>query len=78
MGVPVVTLMGDHHAGRTMSSVLLSVNLKEFIANNPDEFIAIAAKFEPIPASHGKLRSSMRERMRSFAPVQRACIYRTS
>src|SRR5262249_42230388 len=43
MGVPVVTLVGDRHAARVGASLLGQVELDEFVARTPDEFVAIAA-----------------------------------
>ncbi len=63
MGVPIVTLRGDRHAGRMVASVLTYIGLKEFIAENPDEYVVIAAKMAADPAYLAQLRSTMRERM---------------
>ena len=39
MGVPVVTLLGDRHAGRVGASILHHISLNEFIAENKEEYL---------------------------------------
>ena len=43
MGVPVVTLRGNRHAGRVGASLLTQVGYKKLIAENPEDYVAIAA-----------------------------------
>jgi protein O-GlcNAc transferase len=43
MGVPVVTRAGSTHASRVSASLLTSVGVPELVAENDDEFVAIAA-----------------------------------
>lgn len=43
MGVPIVTLAGERHAGRVGMSLLNAVGHPEWIAGNPIHFIALAA-----------------------------------
>ena len=38
MGVPVVTLRGDRHAGRVGASLLTQVGLMDWIAGSPEEY----------------------------------------
>lgn len=64
MGVPVVTLLGDRHAGRICASVLTTVGLPELIARDADEFVRIAAALAQDPDSLGNMRSTLRERVR--------------
>ncbi len=42
MGVPVITRAGDTHASRVSASLLTSVGVPELIAENDDEYVAIA------------------------------------
>ena len=43
MGIPVVTLEGDHHAARVGTSLLRAVGLPELIARDVDGYVALAA-----------------------------------
>jgi len=42
MGVPVVTLAGNHHAARVGASLLTAVGLEHLIASCPDEYVSSA------------------------------------
>lgn len=42
MGVPVLSLLGKHHAGRVGASLLSAAGLPEWLADTPDSFVAIA------------------------------------
>jgi predicted O-linked N-acetylglucosamine transferase (SPINDLY family)/predicted SAM-dependent methyltransferase len=65
MGVPLVTLAGDRHAARVGVSLLTSIGLEAFVADNLEEYVEIAvALAENHPALLG-LRQTMRDRMRS-------------
>src|SRR3546814_5254225 len=44
MGVPVVALAGERHAGRVGLSLLASAGLREMIAGGPDQYVAIDRK----------------------------------
>ena len=44
MGVPVVTLAGDRHASRVGASLLTALGRPEWIATQPDDYVAIAAR----------------------------------
>ena len=63
MGVPVVTLAGNRHAGRVGASLLQSVGLDELVAHDPDEYVEIAARLASDPAALANLRSGLRARM---------------
>jgi protein O-GlcNAc transferase len=60
MGVPVVTLRGDRHAGRVGASLLTQIGLSDLIANSADEYVAIAAALAEDPARLNELRRSLR------------------
>ncbi len=63
MGVPVVTLTGNHHAARVGYSILKNLGLEFFAAESEDEYIKKAMMLSLKPESIDKLRSSMRDRM---------------
>ena len=50
MGVPVVTLRGDRHAGRVGASLLTQIGLTDLIANSVEEYVEIAAALARNPA----------------------------
>ena len=63
MGVPVVTLSGDRHASRMGASILRRLNLDEFIARDPEEYIQIAVNLSDLRDRLADLRQSLRPRM---------------
>jgi protein O-GlcNAc transferase len=63
MGVPVVSLRGDRHAGRVGASLLGQVGLAELVADSVEAYIAIAAELAQKPQQLAALRSSLRSRM---------------
>jgi len=65
MGVPVVALRGDRHAGRVGASLLETVGLEELVARDGEEYVAIAARLAGDLPRLAQLRSTMRERMRA-------------
>jgi len=65
MGVPVITLRGDRHAGRVGASILTRMGLEEMVAESPDQYIEIGIKFANDKDVLENLRSGMRPRMQS-------------
>jgi predicted O-linked N-acetylglucosamine transferase (SPINDLY family) len=63
MGVPVVTLCGDRHAGRMVSSILTAAGLTDCIAQTHDEYIAIARSLASSQDALRDLRQGLRDRM---------------
>jgi predicted O-linked N-acetylglucosamine transferase (SPINDLY family) len=63
MGVPVVTLRGDRHAGRVGASLLNQIDVTDLVANSVEEYVEIAIALANNPVSLGELRRSMRPRM---------------
>jgi protein O-GlcNAc transferase len=67
MGVPVVTLRGDRHAGRVGASLLTQVRLPELIAGTVAAYADIAAALVRDPDRLTDLRLSLRSRMAASA-----------
>ena len=65
MGVPVVALAGDRHAGRVGASLLESVGLQDLIAHDIDGYVAIAKRLAAGLPRLAALRAGMRERVRA-------------
>ncbi len=63
MGVPVVTLRGDRHAGRVGASLLTQIGLTDLIANSVETYVETAAALSGDPARLSDLRRSLRPRM---------------
>ena len=65
MGVPVITLAGDRHAGRVGASILTNVGLTDFIAQNIDGYIQLAVEMAANPTYLQEIRRGLRKRMLS-------------
>lgn len=63
MGVPVVTLRGNRHAGRVGASLLTQVGLTEFIADSVEDYVATAVALAHDPTRLTALRGTLRPRM---------------
>lgn len=68
MGVPVVALAGDAHAGRVGASLLASVGLAELVAKDLAQYRDIAIGLARDPARLARLRGELRARM-AAAPL---------
>ncbi len=62
MGVPVVTLAGDRHAGRVGASLLTRVGLAELIADDVDAYVATAVALARDTQRLATLRAGLRAR----------------
>jgi predicted O-linked N-acetylglucosamine transferase (SPINDLY family) len=60
MGVPVVTLRGDRHAGRVGASLLSQIGLTDWIANSVEEYLKIAVTLARNPGVLDEFRHSLR------------------
>ncbi len=67
MGVPVVTLAGDRHAGRMGSSLLHAMGLEELVAADIDEYVSKVVALARDPQRVQELRSSLRQRLERSA-----------
>ncbi len=65
MGVPVVTLYGNRYAGRMAASALTALGLTELIARSPEEYVDIAARWVSDVDRLARLRTGLREKMRT-------------
>lgn len=67
MGVPVVALRGDRHAGRVGSSLLTAAGVPELIAGSVEEYESLAIGLARDPARVSAYRASLRGRMAASA-----------
>ncbi|MFO1424005.1 MAG: tetratricopeptide repeat protein [Candidatus Competibacteraceae bacterium] len=65
MGVPLVTLAGDHSVARGGVSLLSNLGLAELIAATPQDYVEIVRRLINNPARLAALRGSLRERMQA-------------
>ena len=65
MGVPVVTLRGDRPYARVGASLLASVGLQEFVTEDPESYVEMAASLGHDLSRLGELRLGLRDRMRA-------------
>jgi protein O-GlcNAc transferase len=63
MGVAVVTLRGERHAGRVGASLLSQIGLTDLIANSVEEYVEIALSLAGNPGRLDDLRRSLRPRL---------------
>lgn len=63
MGVPVISVVGDHHMSRVGQSRLKCLGLEFFAAATPDEYIAKATSLAAKPESLATIRATIRQRM---------------
>jgi protein O-GlcNAc transferase len=61
MGVPVITLRGNRHAGRMVASVLTQIGLPDFIAESPEQYVEKAVQAAQDIERLAKLRSELRD-----------------
>jgi len=65
MGVPVVSMAGDRHAARVGCSLLTSVGHPEWIAENPEDYLRIAAGLAADRTKLAAIRAGLRDEMRA-------------
>jgi len=63
MGVPVVTLAGRRHAARVGASLLTQIGASDWIAQDTDAFVRIAATLAQAPRDLASIRQGLRRRM---------------
>ncbi len=69
MGVPVITLYGDRHAGRMVSSVLSNSGMKEWIAYTKEEYVEKAQ----YAAGNIDVLNKLRKELRSILRTSELC-----
>ena len=67
MGVPVISLVGEHHFSRVGLSLLSSVGLEYFACKTEDEYVAKASVLANKPDALAKIRGTLRQRMKASA-----------
>ncbi|WP_197532324.1 O-linked N-acetylglucosamine transferase family protein [Symmachiella macrocystis] len=77
MGVPVLTLRGNRHAGRMGASLLTHIGLHEWIAESREDYVSHAARLAAEVASLRRLRGSLRDQLLT-SPVCDARRYATN
>lgn len=64
MGVPVIALAGDRHAGRVGLSLLFRVGLGELVAETTEDYVRKAIELASDVSRLVRIRKGLRERMR--------------
>jgi protein O-GlcNAc transferase len=67
MGVPVLAVRGDRHAGRVGASLLTAAGLSDLVASSPDDLVDRAAALASDRQRLADLRATMRERLQRSA-----------
>lgn len=67
MGVPVITLNGDRHAGRLVASILTSAGLSQWIASDMEQYVTIAHKLASDIEQLAQYRATLREQVAASA-----------
>ena len=63
MGVPVLSLAGQRHAGRVGASLLRAAGLADWLAESPEAFVAIARRRASDIGALATLRASLRQQV---------------
>jgi protein O-GlcNAc transferase len=64
MGVPVLTIVGQSAVGRAGLGILHNLDLPDWIAHTAKQFVDLAVRHASDVNALGRLRASLRERMR--------------
>ncbi|MDH4324983.1 MAG: tetratricopeptide repeat protein [Betaproteobacteria bacterium] len=65
MGVPVLTLAGERSAGRSSASILGALDLHDWVATTPEDYVRLALAHAADGARLAALRASLRARLRA-------------
>ena len=63
MGVPVVTMAGERHAGRVGASILSRVGLSDLVAESPDAYLGAAEALARDTGRLSRIRNTLRKTM---------------
>jgi protein O-GlcNAc transferase len=63
MGVPVITLAGERHSGRVGVSLLTAAGMQDWIAQTPEQYVALATGLAADMPKLTTLRASLRQRV---------------
>lgn len=64
MGVPVLSLVGKHHAGRVSASLLWAAGFSYWLADTPESFVSIAQTMAADVTRLARLRGSLRGQLK--------------
>jgi predicted O-linked N-acetylglucosamine transferase (SPINDLY family) len=67
MGVPVVAMLGKTVSSRSAGAILSSVGMKDWVAENADDYLAVAVKFASAPNHLKALRHELPARLSASA-----------
>lgn len=76
MGVPTLTLAGNHHAGRLSSAVMDLLGQNGFVAASADEFVHRANEWSKDPARLAVVRQELRARLEGSALMDHVALAR--
>ena len=68
MGVPFITLAGDHSFARGGVSLLSNIGLQEFIADSQTDFLKIVQSLSEDPGKLARIRSALRDQV-EYSPL---------
>ena len=67
MGVPVITVTGNRHAGRVGASILGALELNDFVATTAEDYISACTSLARDSGKLNALRSDLRLRLQKSA-----------
>lgn len=67
MGVPVLSLVGVHHAGRVGATLLNAAGLSDWLASNPEAFVSLAQAKAADVTGLARLRGALRGQIANSA-----------
>ena len=77
MGVPIITLTNNAPWNRTTASLLEALGLEEFIAENPEEYIALIVSLATDPGRLDDYRQTLRDQLYTGQTRQTETLCRT-
>ena len=74
MGVPVVAKLGNGASSRAAGAILKAIGLDDWVAENDDDYVAIAQKYAAMPSYLEQLRADLPARIAS-SPAGNVTVY---